>query len=148
MNAIDILEELVRKFEGCKLKSYKCPAGVWTIGYGHTEGVKSGDTWSQQYADAVLRQDCQKRLDMSLQASPSLKNATSGQQAAIADFIFNVGIGNYNTSTLKKNIDAGDFSTARRVSIHLWNKATDPKTKKKVVLKGLVKRRQAEADLM
>lgn len=148
MNAIDILEKLVKQFEGCKLKAYLCPAGVWTIGWGHTEGVKQGDTWSQQYADAALRQDCDKRLEMALAASPSLKNATPGQQAAIADFIFNVGLGGYEKSTLKINIDEGDFSTARRLSIHLWNKATDPKTGKKVVLKGLVKRRQAEADLL
>lgn len=148
MNAIDILEELVRKFEGCKLQAYKCPAGVWTIGWGHTRGVKKGDKVSQQYADALMRQECSTCVDLALRTSPKLRNAEPGQQAAIASFIYNVGLANYNRSTLKKNIDDGDFSTARRVSIHLWNKATDPKTGEKVVLKGLVKRRQAEADLL
>lgn len=148
MNAVDILEKLVRQFEGCKLEAYKCPAGKWTIGYGHTEGVKKGMVWSQQWANASLRQDCDKRIEMALRASPTLKNATPGQQAAIADFIFNVGLEAYNSSTLKENIDCGDFSTARRDSIHRWNKSTDPRTGKKVTLPGLVKRRQAEADLL
>ena len=49
--------ELIKKFEGCKLKSYKCPAGVWTIGYGHTEDVKEGDIVSPQEADKLLRAD-------------------------------------------------------------------------------------------
>ena len=49
--------DLIKRFEGCRLKAYKCPAGVWTIGYGHTSGVKQGDTISQQQADSWLRYD-------------------------------------------------------------------------------------------
>ena len=48
---------LIKKFEGCKLKAYKCSAGVWTIGYGHTEGVKEGDTCIQEEAEKLLRGD-------------------------------------------------------------------------------------------
>ena len=46
---------LIKSFEGCRLKAYKCPAGVWTIGYGHTSGVKEGDTITQEQADEYLR---------------------------------------------------------------------------------------------
>ena len=48
---------LIKSFEGCRLKAYKCPAGVWTIGYGHTAGVKEGDTITQEQADEYLRND-------------------------------------------------------------------------------------------
>lgn len=145
--AIEIAIDLAQEFEGCRLEAYFCPAGKLTIGFGHTEGVKKGDTISRQYADALLRQDMQKCLDEALRASPRLRNATPRQQAAIADFIFNCGIGNYNKSTLKRNIDAGDFNEAKQ-SIKMWCKATHPKTGKKVSLPGLVRRRQAESDLL
>ena len=45
---------LIKKFEGCKLEAYKCPAGVWTCGYGSTKGVEEGDIWSQEKADHML----------------------------------------------------------------------------------------------
>lgn len=147
MQALEIAVALAQEFEGCRLQAYQCFAGVWTLAWGHTEGVKKGDTCSQQYADALLRQDMQKCLDEALRDSPKLRNATHGQQAAVADFIFNVGIGNYKSSTLKRNIDAGDFNEAKH-SIKMWCKATDPKTGKKVKLSGLVRRRQAESDLL
>ena len=54
---------LIKKFEGCKLKSYKCSAGVWTIGYGHTAGVKEGDVISQPEADKLLEEDIAKFED-------------------------------------------------------------------------------------
>lgn len=145
---LKLLTDLLKKFEGCKLKAYKCPAGIWTIGYGSTRGVKEGAEITQEQAEDLLLEEAQEYLDEALRLSPRLRSATPGQQAAIASFVYNLGAGSYNTSTLKKNIDAGDFSTARRLSIHSWNKARDQKTGKKVVLKGLVKRRQAEADLM
>lgn len=147
MNVIDILTNLIKEFEGCKLKAHRCPAGVLTIGWGHTQGVKPGDTWSQQYADAVLRQDANKALDDALHASPRLRNATPGQQVAVADFIFNCGLGGYKKSSFKRLIDAGDFNEAKH-AVKLWCKAMNPKTGKKETLPGLVRRRQAEADLL
>lgn len=48
---------LIKQFEGCRLKAYKCPAGVWTIGYGHTAGVKEGDIITQETAESYLRND-------------------------------------------------------------------------------------------
>ena len=53
---------LIKKFEGCKLKAYKCSAGVWTIGYGHTAGVKEGDVISQPEADKLLEEDIAKLI--------------------------------------------------------------------------------------
>ena len=51
---------LIKQFEGCRLIAYKCPAGVWTIGYGHTAGVKEGDCITQETAEAYLRDDLSK----------------------------------------------------------------------------------------
>ena len=47
--------EKIKEFEGCKLQSYQDAVGVWTIGYGHTYGVREGDRISQQYAEDMLR---------------------------------------------------------------------------------------------
>lgn len=138
---LKILTDLLKKFEGCKLKAYKCPAGIWTIGYGSTRGVKEGDEITQAEADALLLEEAQEYLDEALRLSPRLRSATPGQQAAIASFVYNCGAGNYKKSTLKRNVDAGDFNEAKH-SIKMWNKANGK------VLKGLVTRRQAEADLL
>lgn len=147
MSDIDVLKSLVREFEGLRLKAYKCPAGVWTIGYGHTGGVKPNDVITAEKAEELLNADCQERIAMALKASPSLSTQTPGRVAAVADFIYNVGLGNYHSSTFKRNVDTGDFEAAK-VSVLKWNKATDPATGKKVVLAGLTKRRAAEARLL
>ena len=55
--------DLIKKFEGCKLTAYKCPAGVWTIGYGHTKGVKKGQKITKEEAEELLKQDLQKFVD-------------------------------------------------------------------------------------
>lgn len=145
--AKEILVELIKRFEGCKLKAYLCPAGVPTIGFGFTEGVKLGDTMTLEEAEARLSEEADSYLEAALQASPRLRSATPGQQAAIADFIYNIGEGGYKSSTLKRNIDAGDFNEAKH-SIMMWVKARNPVTGKKVTLPGLVKRRQSEAELL
>lgn len=142
-----ILVELIKQFEGCKLKAYLCPAGKPTIGFGFTAGVKMGDTMTQAEAEVRLSEEADSYLEAALRLSPRLRNATPGQQAAVADFIYNVGEGGYRSSTLKRNIDVGDFNEAKH-SIMMWVKATDPKTGKKVTLPGLVKRRKAESELL
>jgi lysozyme len=142
MNAIDILTNLIKQFEGCKLKAYRCPANVLTIGYGHTgQDVTEGLEWSQQFADAILRKDADKYLEQALDASPVLRAESASHQAAIADFVYNCGLGNYKSSTLKKKVDARNWSAAQ-VEIVKWNKGGGK------VLKGLVTRREAERKLL
>ena len=128
---------LIKKYEGCKLTAYKCPAGVWTIGYGHTRGVTKGMTITQEIADLLLREDVapiEKHLnDMRIQWR-------QGQFDACVSFIFNLGIGNFNTSTLKKRILEGAKKDKEIVSeFKRWNKAGGK------VLSGLVRRREEEA---
>lgn len=135
---MNILLALIRRFEGCRLVAYLCPAGVWTIGWGATgPDVKKGLSWTQEQADRRLEGDALLYSLAALKASPCLA-AHPEIHHTIADFCYNLGLGRYKASTLRKRIDAGD-----------WDGACDEIVKwvfgggKK--LPGLVLRRQAEA---
>ena len=90
---------IIKKFEGLRLKAYKCPAGVYTIGYGHTENVSADSEISELMADQILRKDLEifektiNDLDLPL---------LQCEFDSLVSFVFNVGIGNFNKSTLKK----------------------------------------------
>ena len=141
MSALEILIKLIKESEGCKLTSYKCPAGIWTIGYGQTKGIKEGMTWTQNQADEDLVKTALEVLNRAIKYSPILATANMEKQAAIADFIYNLGVGNYATSTLKKKVDVGDWVSAAS-EIKRWDKAAGK------VLKGLTVRREKEAALL
>jgi lysozyme len=136
--------KLVQKFEGLKLEAYLCPAGVWTIGYGHTKGVKKGDKITQAEADSLLSQDLsqfgehvEKHVRVPLH---------DNQFAALTSFAFNAGVGSLTSSTLLRRLNRGDYDCVPS-ELSKWVKATNPKTGKKVALPGLVKRRAAEGQL-
>jgi lysozyme len=141
MSALEILIKLIKESEGCKLTSYKCPAGIWTIGYGQTKDVKEGMVWTQNQADEDLVKTALEVLNRAIKYSPILATANMEKQAAIADFIYNLGVGNYAKSTLKKKVDAGDWIAASS-EIKKWDKAAGK------VLKGLTVRRAKEAELL
>ena len=141
MSALEILIKLIKDSEGCKLKAYKCPAGIWTIGYGQTKGVKEGMIWTQQQADEDIIKTALQAFNEAIKASPILATANMEKQAAIADFVYNLGIGSYISSTLKKKVDANDWISAA-VEIKRWDKAGGK------VLKGLTIRRNKEAKLI
>jgi lysozyme len=141
MSALEILIKLIKDSEGCKLKAYKCPAGIWTIGYGQTKGIKEGMVWTQQQADEDIIKTALQAFNEAIKSSPILSTANMEKQAAIADFVYNLGITNYNKSTLKLRVDKGDWVSAS-TEIKKWNKSNGN------VLKGLVTRRQLEADLL
>ena len=141
MTALEILMKLIKESEGCKLTAYKCPAGIWTLGHGQTKGVKEGMVWTQQQADDDLLATALAVIAQALKASPVLVKETMQRQAAISDLVYNIGIGAYNKSTLKKYIELGDFNSAA-TEIKKWNKAGG------VVLKGLTIRRNKEAELL
>jgi len=154
--AAQILGGLIREFEGCELKAYKCPAGVWTIGFGYTgqippechdigTEVKPGMTCTQEQAERLLAVGMKKYWDLALKHSPDLASANPSRQAAIVDFVYNCGAGNYDISSLKKSVNAKDWAGASQ-NILKWNKA---KVKGVLtVLKGLVRRRDAESALL
>ena len=90
---------VIKKFEGLRLKAYKCPAGVYTIGYGHTENVCADSEISELMADQILRKDL-KNVEQAVNdlGLPLLQCEFD----ALVSFIFNVGMYNFNKSTLKK----------------------------------------------
>ena len=127
---------LIKKFEGCTLKAYRCPAGVWTIGYGRTTNVKAGDTCTQAQADAWLLEEYQafRAKVLKLVKVP----LTANQLGALVSFTYNVGVGALANSTLLKLLNAGDYKGAV-AQFARWNKAGGR------VLNGLTRRRAAEA---
>lgn len=130
--------DLIKKYEGCKLGAYLCPAGVPTIGYGHTKGVKIGMTITQSQAEAFLKADI-KPLEGVLNKMGI--NYTQGQFDALSDFIFNLGVGNFNSSTLKKKILAKANDVEITDQIVRWtNVGGKPSL-------GLKRRRVEEANL-
>lgn len=134
---------LIKKYEGLRLNAYLCPAGVWTIGYGHTNGVQKGDKVNEAGATAMLRED----LAWAERAVNDAKvKLTQEQFDALVSLTFNIGSGNFRkywVTPLRENSNSG----ALYDKFLSWVKATDPKTGQKVTLPGLVKRRTEEAEL-
>lgn len=129
--------EMIKRFEGCRLQAYKCPAGVWTIGYGHTAGVKQGQGITQAQAEEFLIADCQKFADYVDNPAyvPITASLNDNQRDALISFAYNCGAGNLRT--LCKGRTAAQIAD----KILLYDKAAGK------VLAGLTKRRKAEREL-
>ena len=127
---------LIKKFEGCEYNAYKCAAGVWTIGYGHTEGVKEGDLVTQQEADELLKKDVEifEKEVMKAVTVPMHQH----QFDALISWTFNLGGANLNASTMLKVLNQGAYEDVP-AQIKRWNKAGGK------VLDGLTRRRLAES---
>jgi lysozyme len=140
MKPSPVCRALACAFEQRRLTAYLCPAGVPTIGWGHTKGVKLGDTCSVQQADIWLTQD----LEDAAAAVSSLVHVplTQGQFDALTDFVFNLGAGRLKSSTLLQLLNDGRvFAAADQFERWVHGKVNG----QDVVLPGLVKRRAAEA---
>ena len=144
MQISDAGKDLLKELEGLKLEAYKCSAGVWTIGYGHTAGVKEGMTITEAQADKYLTDDL-KNIEYTITADLKNKKFTRHQFDALVMFTFNVGLGNYKKSTLRKKFLAGDFDGASDEFLK-WNKYKNPKTGEYEELAGLTNRRRKEQD--
>jgi len=130
--------ELIKDCEGFRAQAYLCPAGVWTIGYGHTRGVRSGQRVTEQEAEQLLQEDladAQAAVERYI-AVP----LTDNQFAALVSFTFNLGAGSLKTSTLRRRLNTGDYDAVPS-ELARWVKAGGK------TLKGLVKRRAAEGEL-
>lgn len=134
---------LIRRFEGFRGQAYRCPAGIWTIGYGHTSNagpprVSPGMTMSEAEARRVLAADVERfatgvRAALTREVSPE-------QFSALVSFAFNVGIGAFRSSSVLRAVNEGDFDAVPG-RLGLWVKA------KGKTLPGLVRRRAAEAEM-
>ena len=126
--------ELIKKYEGCHLKAYKCPAGVWTIGWGNTfymngNMIKSGDKITQKQADELLEWYCKTQIKVP-------DNLTQNQKDALFSLIYNIGQSSFDKSSLKKAIESKDWKS-------VW-KNWDWITGGGQFLRGLAKRRAEE----
>jgi lysozyme len=132
----DACFELIKRFEGLREEAYLCPAGIPTIGYGHTAGVKLGQTITAEQAETMLHADVDafaSTLGHVLKVELS-----QGQFDALVSFAYNCA--GWATSTLLRKVNQLDFASAASEFLK-WNHA-DGK-----VLDGLTRRREAERAL-
>ncbi len=145
MKASEKTHSLIRRFEGLRLTAYRCSAGVWTIGYGHTVGVIPEMVITAEQAEELLRQD--------ILAAERVVNSECGNSGnadtklrqcqfdAIVSFVFNVGGVNFRNSTLLRKVKSNPDDNSIMDEFLRWVYA------KGVVLPGLQKRRLAEMRL-
>lgn len=138
MKTSDNGKKLIKKFEGCRLKVYKCAAGVPTIGYGHTKNVRPFMVITQQEADELFEEDI-KEFENAVNTLVKVP-LTQNQYDALVSFTFNLGIGSLQQSTLLKLLNNGDYTGAAE-QFKRWVYAG------KYVVHGLVVRREEEKKL-
>lgn len=130
--------DLIKEFEGCRLKACRCPAGVLTAGYGSTgPHVKPTTVYTLEQAETRLRLDLMRFEQAVIRGA---NDFSQHQFDAMVSLAFNVGIGAFEKSTLLRKHNAGDHEGAAR-EFGRWNKAGGR------VLAGLTRRRAAEAVL-
>ena len=134
---------LIRAYEGFRAAAYRCPAGVWTIGFGHTSEagppvVRAGMRVSKAEANTILARDVAMfASDIALMIRVPLN---ANQFSALVSFAYNVGVGAFRSSSVLKAVNASDFAAVPR-RLNLWVKANGK------TLSGLVKRRASEGQL-
>ncbi len=139
--------DLIRRFEGLRLRAYRDAAGVWTIGYGHTSmagppKVTPGMRITGEEAERILRQDVERFARQVAKAlGPDvMARINDNQFGALVSFAFNVGIGNLKRSSVLRAVREGRFDDVPRLLMR-WTKAGGRR------LRGLVRRRRAEGRL-
>lgn len=137
MEASEVLIEKIKEFEGFVPLAYRCPAGVWTVGYGHTRGVYEGRRVNEEEAEELLREDlvpCEHFVDK------LGVTRTQGQFDALVDFVFNLGTERLQDSTLLRKIREGAPTAEIQDEFGRWVYGGGE------VLPGLVRRRKWEAE--
>ena len=135
---------LIKRFEGCRLRPYLCPAGIPTIGYGntrYTDGRKvsmEDDPISREEAEELLQYALIKIPRSVFRLCPVLIAEDEGKQAGIFDFVFNLGTGNLKASTLRRRINEGNWDEAAH-ELRKWIYGGGRR------LRGLIIRRNVEA---
>lgn len=130
--------ELIKKHETLKLEAYKCPAGILTIGYGHTRSVVKGLVITESLALELLKQDL---ANAEYAVNRERLKLNQNQFDALVSFVFNLGIGNFQKSTLLRKIKLNPDDVSIKDEFARWVYANG------VVLPGLVKRRKEESNL-
>lgn len=134
----------IAQSEGLETVAYLCPAGVWTIGWGETDGVHPGDKCTKEQADQWLLEDLQDRTQQILKLCKV--EPSPNELGALTSLAYNIGMGGLAKSTVLRQHNAGNKQAASR-AFGLWNKAKDPGTGQLRELAGLTARRAREAAL-
>ncbi len=146
MKVSEYAEAVMKEHEGLRLKAYRCPSGVLTIGYGHTRNVKTGQIINKDTAERFFVEDVEA-VERLVDREPFAKDLSQGQYDALVSFLFNVKYSSYQTSTLRRKIINNVNDVTIPDEFRRWVYGTDPVTKKKIKLPGLVKRREWEASM-
>lgn len=131
-------KNLIKKFEGLRLKAYQCPAKIWTIGYGHTLFVQPGDIIDENKANIFLKEDV-RMFENNVNELVHV-SLNQNQFDALVSLVFNIGVGNFKKSTLLKKLNSGDMSGASEELLR-WVYVKGKKSN------GLIHRRNAEKKL-
>ena len=130
--------KLIKSFETLRLEAYLCPAGVWTIGYGHTSNVKKGQKINELCAETFLTIDLQK-CEYAINTSVTVP-LNQNQFDSLVSFVFNIGVCAFKKSTLLKKLNNGDYiRAADELDKWIYSKSK--------ILNGLVRRRNKEKEL-
>ncbi|MES2346597.1 MAG: lysozyme [Pseudomonadota bacterium] len=138
MNPSQACIDLVKSFESFRAEAYRDMVGVWTIGYGHTKDVQPGDVITQHQADIAIEFELGRFGDVVDKYVTAELN--QNQFDALCSFTYNLGEGNFKSSTLLKMINGGQFSAAAD-QFKRWDMAGGKH------VPGLLRRRMAERDL-
>ena len=130
---------LIKEFEGLRLEAYLCPAGVWTIGWGHTKGVKKGDRIDISTAEKYLREDIEE-AERGIEKLVKVK-LNDNQFSALVSFVFNFGETKFRSSTLLRVINTDPYSPNVAVQFRRWVYAGGQ------ISQGLIRHREAEVKL-
>jgi lysozyme len=149
LQASDLCLNVIKHFESLKLQAYKCPAGILTIGWGHTAGVHSGMSITEAEALELLREDV---ADAEKAVRDRVKVPLSqGEFDGLVSFVFNIKRSKWDPRhcTLLRKLNEGDYTAPAGPmwGFAVWNKGKDPKTGELRGLPGLTRRRQAELAL-
>jgi len=129
--------DLIKKYEGLRLKAYKCPAGLWTIGYGSTFGVREGMEITEKQAEDMLWRDVHV-AEVCVNGAVTVP-LSQGEFDALVSFCHNLGCGKFRGSTLLRVLNDGRYDEAANQLLR-WTRGGGRE------LAGLVARRQAEKE--
>ncbi|WP_039761135.1 lysozyme [Bartonella queenslandensis] len=130
--------EALKQWEGLRLEAYQDIAGVWTIGYGHTAGVKEGDIITKNQADTLLKEDL-KGFEKTVYETIKV-DLNDNQFAALVSLAFNIGVSAFKASTLVQKLNQGDYDSVP-AQFHRWVYSAGERAQ------GLINRRAAEIGL-
>ena len=118
-DTLELALEMIKRFEGCRLRAYEDVVGIWTIGWGETLGVTAGIVWTQEHADAVLRRRVAQFMLATLARCPALHLEPPSRVAACVSLAYNIGVGAFGASSVSRLTMRQDFAGMQETPPHV-----------------------------